>query len=123
MIASTFDSESGFSIRPSSNTADSTEIGALCRRNDASISSRVLPLVSGMKKAQTTTVSRAAPPKKKYTPYVECARKIGVVKAIIQLTTCMRYHEHIVKPGKEGVRLTQFALNARLAAPALVCGL
>lgn len=123
MIASTFDSESEFAVLLSSNTAGSLEIGALCRRNDASTSSRVLPLVSGTKKAQTTTVSKAAPPKKKYTPYVECARKIGVVKGMIQLTTCMHFHEHIAKPGKERERLTQFALNARLAAPALVCGL
>lgn len=63
-------------------------ISADLPRKDASISSRDLPRVSGMKKTQTTATSNDAPPKRKYTPYVDCARKIGVVKATIQLTIC-----------------------------------
>jgi hypothetical protein len=49
-----------------------------------SIVSRVTPFVSGIAIAQTTTVRRAAKPKKKYAPNEELASRIGVVKATTQ---------------------------------------
>jgi len=59
---------------------------------EASIVSRLRPLVSGMNSRLTIEVNNVEKPNKKYTPYEERARKIGVVNATIQLTICSCVH-------------------------------
>lgn len=62
--------------------------------NASSISSNDLPLVSGIKIAQTTAVINEQPPKRKYAPKLLLSSKIGVVRAtrkfVAQLLPCAR---------------------------------
>lgn len=58
----------------------------LCR-NALSISSNDLPLVSGIKTEQTSTVTMVHPPKRKYAPKLLFDSKIGVVSATKKLAT------------------------------------
>jgi hypothetical protein len=104
----------GESIFWSSKTL--TIMGPLSR-NDASISSKVLPRVSGMNKPQIAAVSNDEPPNRKYTPYEERARNIGVVNATIQFTI-YQTRQHCLR--HDGRRHTQLADWPKLAAPALV---
>lgn len=55
--------------------------------NTESSASRETPCDSGWNKMQTTTVSAAHVPKRKYGPEDDFARKRGVEKAMIQFTT------------------------------------
>lgn len=61
-------------------------------RNPSCISSSPSPRVSGMKSASTMRVKRDSPPKRKYAPKEERARKIGVAKATSQFVNCIREH-------------------------------
>ena len=61
-------------------------------RNPSWISSKPRPRVSGMKTASMISVKRDSPPKKKYAPKEECARKTGVAKATSQFVNCAGQH-------------------------------
>jgi hypothetical protein len=55
--------------------------------NKSSISSKLFPLVSGIKKWQTAVVNSVADPKKKYGPLGEARRKSGAVSATVKFTS------------------------------------
>ena len=57
-------------------------------RNPSWISSNPRPRVSGIKSASTMSVKRDSPPKRKYAPKEERARKMGVAKATSQFVNC-----------------------------------
>ena len=57
---------------------------------ERSMASKDLPFVSGIHNARTTTVNDDKDPNRKYAPYAERARKIGVAKATSQLVNCLR---------------------------------
>ena len=61
-------------------------------RNPSWISSSPRPRVSGMNTASMTSVKRDSPPKKKYAPKEERARKMGVAKATSQFVNCEGQH-------------------------------
>ena len=61
-------------------------------RNPSWISSSPRPRVSGMKTASMTSVKRDSPPKKKYAPKEERARKMGVAKATSQFVNYVDQH-------------------------------
>jgi hypothetical protein len=57
------------------------------RAKEICISSSDKPRVSRMQIASTSSVKRTTPPKRKYAPYADLARKIEVAKATSQFAS------------------------------------